>query len=117
LSSSLAHEISQPLAAILHNTEAAEILLRGANPDLTELRAIVADIQRDDARAGEVIAGLRALFTRREMEFTSLSVETLVQGCAHRHSGRAKARHGARPRRAAGIAGDLRGQLGTGHRR
>jgi two-component system, LuxR family, sensor kinase FixL len=80
LSSSLAHELSQPLAAILHNTEAAEILLKGDSPDLSELRAIVADIQRDDVRAGEVIAGLRALFTRREMSFMQLPADNLVQG-------------------------------------
>lgn len=52
LSGSLAHELNQPLGAILRNTEAAELFLQEASPDLDELRAIVADIRNDDQRAG-----------------------------------------------------------------
>ena len=60
LSSGLAHELSQPLGAILRNAEAAEILLREPSPDLRELRAIVDDILKDDQRAGQVIDRLRS---------------------------------------------------------
>ena len=64
LASSLAHELSQPLGAILRNAEAAEILLGEAAPDIEEMKAIVEDILRDDRRAGEVINKLRSLLEK-----------------------------------------------------
>ena len=64
LASALAHELSQPLGAILRNVEAAEILLQTAAPDVGELRAIVKDILSDDRRAGQVIERLRSLLQR-----------------------------------------------------
>jgi len=79
LASALAHELSQPLAAILRNAEAAELILRSASPDLEELRAIIIDIHRDDRRAGDVIDRLRALLKRRSMDFQSISMAALVQ--------------------------------------
>jgi len=82
LSSSLAHELSQPLGAIQLNTEAAELLLQRPNPDLMEIRQILADIQRDDRRAAEVIDGLRKLLKRRQLEFAPIAVEGLLQDVA-----------------------------------
>lgn len=79
LASALAHELSQPLGAILRNAEAAEMMLARAAPDIEELRAIVTDIHRDDRRAGEVIDRLRALLKRRRMEFEAIAVASLVQ--------------------------------------
>ena len=67
LASALAHELSQPLGAILRNAEAAEIMLQEPSPDLEELRAIVTDILRDDHRAGEVIDRLRSLLKRGKL--------------------------------------------------
>ncbi|MFN7292380.1 MAG: histidine kinase dimerization/phospho-acceptor domain-containing protein, partial [Pirellula sp.] len=55
LVSSLAHELGQPLGAILRNAEAAEMILAKTSPDLKELREIVSDISRDDQRASDVI--------------------------------------------------------------
>jgi two-component system, LuxR family, sensor kinase FixL len=78
LASALAHEINQPLGAILRNAEAAELILQQAPPDLDELRAIVADIQKDDQRAGEVIDRLRGLLKRRDIEMRPLSVAALL---------------------------------------
>ena len=52
LASALAHEINQPLGAILRNAEAAELFLQHPSPDLDEVRAILADIRKDDQRAG-----------------------------------------------------------------
>jgi len=66
LASSLAHELNQPLGAILRNAEAAELFLKDPSPDLEELRAILADIRKDDQRAGEVIDRMRALMKRGE---------------------------------------------------
>jgi len=59
---SLAHELGQPLGAILNNVEAAQLLLRDdRSANAAELRAIVNDIAADDARAGAVLDGIRAL--------------------------------------------------------
>lgn len=79
LASALAHELSQPLAAILRNAESGEMILRTASPDLEDLRAIMEDIRRDDRRAGDIIERLRALLKRRRMEFQTIAVEGLVQ--------------------------------------
>ena len=51
LASSLAHEINQPLGAILRNTEAAKILILESSPDIEEIAAILDDIEADDQRA------------------------------------------------------------------
>jgi len=82
LSSSLTHELGQPLAAILLNAETGEMLLDRPNPDLEELRHILADISRDDRRAAEVISGLRKFLKSRDLDFTSLSVQSLVEDVA-----------------------------------
>jgi PAS domain S-box-containing protein len=74
LASALAHELSQPLGAILRNTEAAELFLEHDPPDLDELRAILVDIRHDDQRAGGVIDRLRALLKRRSFVPRALSV-------------------------------------------
>jgi len=82
LSSSLAHELGQPLAAILLNAETGEMLLDRSDPDLKEIRQILADISRDDRRAGEVIDGLRKFLKSRDLEITQLPVESLVHDVA-----------------------------------
>jgi C4-dicarboxylate-specific signal transduction histidine kinase len=79
LASSLAHELSQPLGAILRNSEAAELVLGASEPDIEELKAIVADIHRDDRRASEVIDRLRALLKRKQMDFQPVAVEAMLQ--------------------------------------
>ena len=78
LASALAHEINQPLGAILRNAEAAELFMQSENPDLDEIRAILADIRADDQRAGNVIDRMRALLTRRDLETRPLDVTELV---------------------------------------
>ena len=93
LASSLAHELSQPLGAILSNAEVAEMLLAKPSPDLNELRAIVTDIHRDDRRAGEVIERLRALLKRRQMDLQPLAVDSLVQDVSALVRSDALARH------------------------
>ncbi len=57
LAAALAHELGEPLGAILRNAEAAE-LSPHEPPDLDELRAILADIARTAQRAGDVIERL-----------------------------------------------------------
>ena len=82
LSSSLAHELSQPLGAILLNAEAAELLLKKPNPDLEEIRQILADIHRDDHRAAEVIDRLRKLLKHSKLDIAPVSVDGLLQDVA-----------------------------------
>jgi two-component system sensor kinase FixL len=78
LATAIAHELHQPLGAILRNAEAAELFLEHDPPDLDELRAILADIRADDRRAREVIDRLRALLKRRSIEPLVLSVGDLL---------------------------------------
>jgi C4-dicarboxylate-specific signal transduction histidine kinase len=82
LASALAHELSQPLGAILRNTEAAELLMAQDPPDLAEIRAILADIRKDDQRAGEVIHRLRSLLRRQPSERVPLSINDLLNEAA-----------------------------------
>ena len=78
LSGSLAHELSQPLTAILGNAVAAQLLLEQAEPDLNQLRDILRDIEADDERAGEVVRRLRLLLKRGEIQFQPLAANELV---------------------------------------
>lgn len=78
LSASIAHEINQPLGAILSNAEAAELMLSSSNPNIPELREILADIRRDDLRANAVIRRMRALLEKRESEHIGLSLNRVV---------------------------------------
>jgi two-component system, LuxR family, sensor kinase FixL len=78
LASSLAHELNQPLGAIVRNAEAAELLLLEPSPDLEEVRAILTDIRKDDQRAGDVIDRMRALMKRGEVERRPLDLKLLA---------------------------------------
>ena len=93
LASSLAHELSQPLGAILRNAEAAELLVQSGAADPEELLAIIADIHKDDRRAGEVIDRLRSLLKRRNLESRALGMENLVDEVVALVRSDADARH------------------------
>ena len=92
LSSALAHELNQPLGAILSNAEAAEMWLEADPPSLDQVREILADIRKDDERAGEVIRRMRALLRKQEMEMHSLDMGDLVQNVLRLVSGDAALR-------------------------
>jgi len=78
LASSLAHELNQPLTAVLINAQAAKRLLAGSQPDLGELRACLADIISDDQRAGEVILRMRRLLKKTDVVSMPLALNALV---------------------------------------
>ena len=78
LASTMAHELNQPLAAILSNAQAARRMLAADKLDATVLDEILEDIVRDDKRAGEVIHGLRALFRRGEVSRESFVVDDMI---------------------------------------
>jgi two-component system sensor kinase FixL len=78
LSGSLAHELNQPLAAILSNAQAAQRFLARGDTDLDEVREILKDIVAEDKRAGEVIHRLRLLLKKGEVQRQLLAVNELV---------------------------------------
>jgi PAS domain S-box-containing protein len=79
LAGSLAHELNQPLTAILSNAQAAQRFLAHDRPDLGEIRDILADIVAEDKRAGEVIRRLRLLLKKGEVQQHPLLVNEIVQ--------------------------------------
>jgi PAS domain S-box-containing protein len=79
LSGSLAHELNQPLTAILSNAQAAQRFLEHDSVDLDELRDILTDIVGQDIRAGEVIHRLRLLLKKGEVDQQPLDVNNTVQ--------------------------------------
>ncbi|MGA0845049.1 MAG: ATP-binding protein [Luteolibacter sp.] len=82
ITASISHEINQPLSAILSNTEAAEMLIKRADPPLDELRKILADIRRDDLRASQVIQRVRALVSRQELRADTIDVNMFLKQAA-----------------------------------
>jgi signal transduction histidine kinase len=82
LTASIAHEINQPLGAILSNADAGEMLIERVRPDdvesLAELRHILADIRRDALRASGIIRHVRTLAGRRELNFEHIDANTLA---------------------------------------
>jgi signal transduction histidine kinase len=79
LSGALAHELNQPLTAILSNAQAALHFLAADRIDPAELREILGDIVAEDQRASEVIRRLRALFKRGETQLQWLDANELVR--------------------------------------
>ena len=77
--SALAHEIKQPLAAILSNAQAAWRFLAMATPDLMEVRAALGDIIADARRTDEVIRRLQAFVTTGTLEQCRLDVNDVVR--------------------------------------
>jgi signal transduction histidine kinase len=79
LTASIAHEINHPLGAILSNADAAEMLLERDSPDLDEVRAILADIKRDDIRASEVVHHVRELLGKNRVARHALDANALAR--------------------------------------
>jgi C4-dicarboxylate-specific signal transduction histidine kinase len=79
LTAAIAHEINQPLGAILANTESAQLIARSPAPDMNEIREILADIQRDDKRATTIIQRLRSLLKKAPFELKDVDLAELVK--------------------------------------
>ena len=78
LSGALAHELNQPLTAILSNAQAAQRLLAKTPVDLDEVREILSDIGAEDKRAGDVINRLRAMLKKGEAKPLPLNLNDLA---------------------------------------
>lgn len=83
LAAAVAHELSQPLAAILSNSQAARRLLAVDNPDLEEIRLILDDISADDTRAVEILTRIRSLINREQPTFHPVEIDALVRSLAY----------------------------------
>jgi signal transduction histidine kinase len=83
MSASIAHELNQPLSAILSNAEAAEMLLNAPVIDLPQIKEILADIRRDDQRAAEIIRHLRALLKHSELDVQDVDLNELIADTVH----------------------------------
>jgi C4-dicarboxylate-specific signal transduction histidine kinase len=78
LTAAIAHEINQPLGAILSNADAAEMLLESGAASYDEVRQILEDIRKDDLRASEVIRRLRSLLHKRELEVQPIDLNEIT---------------------------------------
>jgi C4-dicarboxylate-specific signal transduction histidine kinase len=78
LTASIAHEVNQPLAAIMNNANACLDLLGKNSPDLAEVRAALSEIVQDSDRASAVIARVRKLSKKAPAEKTLLQIEDVV---------------------------------------
>ena len=82
LGASLAHELNQPLTAIMTNAQAAVRILKSPSPDLVEMQEILKDVIADDKRAGEVIRRMRVLLKKKDLEFGPLQLNKIINEVA-----------------------------------
>jgi signal transduction histidine kinase/integral membrane sensor domain MASE1 len=82
LTTSLAHELNQPLTGILSNAQAAARHLDSGQPSLSEVRAIVSDIIDDDRRARDVINRMREMLARRDVAQEVVDMNAVVRDVA-----------------------------------
>lgn len=79
LTSSLAHEINQPLTAIQSNAEAAQRFLSGSAQDIGEVRMILEDILRDNKRASDIIRRIRTMVKREAIALAPVDPNDLIR--------------------------------------
>jgi C4-dicarboxylate-specific signal transduction histidine kinase len=79
LTAAIAHEINQPLTAILSNAQAAIRFLNVRQPDLHQVQEALQDIVSDDKRAAEVIQRLRMMLRKEELKFEPLDINHVIQ--------------------------------------
>lgn len=79
LSGGIAHELTQPLTAILSNAQAARIIMDNQHPNLAEIAEALDDIISDDNRAGEVIHRMRSLLKGGEAKFETIDLNELIR--------------------------------------
>jgi C4-dicarboxylate-specific signal transduction histidine kinase len=79
LTASIAHEVNQPLAAIVTNSEVGLRLLNRSEPDPAAMRELIDYILKDARRAADIIARVRAMATRQEPKQELLSVDEVIR--------------------------------------
>ncbi|VVE35122.1 Sensor histidine kinase TmoS [Pandoraea iniqua] len=79
LSASIAHEVGQPLGAILSNVDAADLMMQSAGHSDTELQEILSDVRRDALRANDVVVRLRTLLQKQAITFTPVAFDAVLE--------------------------------------
>jgi len=79
MAASIAHEINQPLAAIVANSNAAQRWLARAAPDLDEAREALKNVIKDGHRASQVIGSVRAMFKKDSQERAEIALNDVIE--------------------------------------
>ncbi|SMG59475.1 two-component system, LuxR family, sensor kinase FixL [Paraburkholderia susongensis] len=79
LAGSLAHELNQPLTAILSNVQAALRFMSADPIDVAEVREILDDVVQDDYRASEIIRRIRSVVRKGDAEFALLDLASMIR--------------------------------------
>ncbi len=79
LTGSIAHELSQPLGSILHNADAAEVLLASNRATVDDLRDIIRDIRRDDTRAAQIVQRHRVMLKKHDVAERPIDICDVVR--------------------------------------
>jgi C4-dicarboxylate-specific signal transduction histidine kinase len=93
LTGSMAHELSQPLNSILHNTKAGEMLVASNRATFDTLREILADIRTADVRATEIIERHRTMLRNRQLDKKRIDIHHVVRESVALVAHDARARH------------------------
>ena len=93
LTASLAHEIYQPLTAIMTNAQAARRMLAADPPDIAQVQTILSDIVNDDRRASDVIERLRDLLRKGELETARVDLASTIRDVVDLLHGEAIVKH------------------------
>jgi signal transduction histidine kinase len=91
-SAAIAHDLRQPLAAILANVEAARLFLQRRPPDLDQVGQILDDIQRDNGRADQIIQRMRAMLNKTRIDNVLVDLNDIGRETAAFLAGEAKLR-------------------------
>jgi signal transduction histidine kinase len=78
LAASIAHELNQPLGAIYNNAGAAQILIKADRPNLRDIAEILDDIKQDDKRASEVIARIRTMLRKTDVDVEDVDMNAVI---------------------------------------
>jgi signal transduction histidine kinase len=79
VTAAIAHELNQPIEAILHNAEAGAMMLDAGTFAPEEMREILDDIRRIDMRAGDIIQRMRGLLRKHELEAKAIDVNEVTR--------------------------------------
>jgi C4-dicarboxylate-specific signal transduction histidine kinase len=79
LSGSMAHELSQPLNAILHNAQAGEMLITSSRATPEALNAILSDIRKADVRATQIVERHRMMLRTRQLNLEPVDIHGVVR--------------------------------------
>ncbi len=79
LTGSIAHELNQPLGAILHNAQAAEMLISSNRATLADLQEILRDIHSQDIRATEIVQRHRTMLTKHDVKQETIDIFDAVR--------------------------------------